>query len=342
MYMKLIIDLPDELLEQIHRVNPTVSILTFIKMAVENQLHLETETNSYYFEKFSDINSQGNKKFRELHTPVKLKKSKESVKVRQGNDIIPAFDFNKIHPIELKYPIKDTIIWGQYNKFFPIKFGLRFLCYKLSNSKESTINLNEFQIECSKKASYMKEILESIDKKENRKRGEKFSAGLPDNNEKSQYRYISHFLGFRTSKGDPVGGIPTLGFAEFSNSNVGITRYGLEFAKIENPIMDISTNSDALMSKEEQEYLLHHIKQHLPQEAKIIKLVLKSISEKKNTPDSINIELSKFEGIGEKANTIRTGILARSHDLGLIERENIGIHSFYKITNFGIDVRDSL
>lgn len=343
--MKMILELPDELLEQIHKVRPNVSILTFIRMAIENQIHLENEPNLIAFERFKELEAREKElkvKAENIKPLSRIKGSVKLTKVKLSQEIIPRIDFDKIIPIELKFPFKNTIIWGQYNKFFPIKFGLRYLCYKINNSNQNTINLNDFHIECAKKASQMKEILTFIDQKENRKRGEKLSAGFPDNNENSQKRYIGQFLGFRTAKGDPVGGIPTLGFVEFAGNNIGITHYGLEFTKIENPLLDLDGESGILLSKKEQEFLLNHIKSHLSEETKAIKLVLKLISENKNTPSQLNIELANIAGIGDKANTIRTGLLARIHDLGLINRENIGINSFYKITNFGIQVRDSL
>jgi len=341
--MKMILDLPDELLERIHLVRPNVSIFTFITMAIENQINLEGDpTIPNNFKADNSIKKGKVVKFEDPDLTNKSKLSEKGHKPKSSDEIIPKVNLDKIQPIELKFPFKDTIIWGQYNKFFPIKFGLRYLCYKIENDNKKFVSLNEFQAECAKKASQMKDFLILIDQKKHNKRGDKLSDGLPDNNENSHRRYIGQVLGFRTSKGDPVGGIPTLGFAEIFGNQIGISKYGLDFAKIENPILDFCQDNPTLLSKDEQKFLINHIKDHLPEETKAIKFVLKLISENKNTPSLINLELSNYSGIGDKANTIRTGLLSRIHDLGLINRENIGINSYYKITDFGIHVRDSL
>ena len=82
--------------------------------------------------------------------------------------------------VPLKNPIKDYFIWGQYNKFFALKFAVRYLAYLQNQNKFAPVNLEDYQNKCSKAASNMKQLLKQSDEQAGRIWGEGFSAGLPE------------------------------------------------------------------------------------------------------------------------------------------------------------------
>ena len=182
----------------------------------------------------------------------------------------------------------------------------------------------------------MKQLLLQSDDKAGRVWGESFSAGLPDNEEKSWSRFKHHFIGYMDTKGNSVGALSDFGFIVIQNNQVGLSSQGLAFAKCYNPILDDNPFASSLFSPEEQQFLIDHIKTHIPKEWQGIRLVLQWIDvDTVNTPNALTAKFATLnkDWTQKMANTYRTGMLARMHDLGLIYREKNGINVNYKITD---------
>jgi len=330
--MKVLVDINEDLFNRIKEVNQGSSLSNFILIAIENQISLEKEQHM-------DLQDLGGliKKPPE-NTLVKEKNLKKPGEVIDNLDFLKTpVDYNKLSGFPLKNSIKNEYIWGQYNKFFALKFAVRYLAYLQSKSNQLPVSLNEFHETCAQAASQMKQILIQSDTNAGRVWGEGFSTGLPDNEEKSRSRFKRHFIGYQDTKGNPVGALTDIGFIVIDNGKVALSQYGLAFAKIKNPILDDDPFSSYLFSWEEQKYLIDHIKNNISIEWNGMKSVIHWINEGMNSPKKLNAKFATLDNTwtSKMANTYRTGMLARMLDLGFICRKKIGVKSNYIVTENG-------
>ena len=167
--------------------------------------------------------------------------------------------------------------------------------------------------------------------------GKDFLRDFRNNEEKSWSRFKHHFIGYIDSKQNSVGALSDIGFIVIDNNRVGLSSYGLAFAKIQNPVLDENYSSSLLFNREEQQFLIDHIKEHIPTEWQGIKQVLQWIDIGINTPDTLNAKFSTMDPnwTEKMANTYRTGMLARMLDLGFITRKKIGVNANYVVTDIG-------
>ena len=136
--MKVLIDVNEELFKRIKDVNQSSSLSSFILVAIENQISLEKEQHIDLL----DVD----KKIKKPPEPLpNIPKTQE-----QPRKVIDYLDFlkkpinyEKIVEVSLKSPLKDAYIWGQYNKFFALKFAVRYLAYLQTQNNFSTVNLEE-------------------------------------------------------------------------------------------------------------------------------------------------------------------------------------------------------
>jgi hypothetical protein len=331
--MKVLIDINEDLFNRIKEVNGGSSLSSFILIAIENQISLEKEQHADLL----DFDKKIKKPPEPL--PIITKPQEQPMKVVDNLDFLKKpISYENIIEVTLKTPIKDAYIWGQYNKFFALKFAVRYLAYLQTQYNFSTVNLEEYQDKCSKAASQMKQLLLKSDDKAGRVWGEGFSAGLPDNEEKSWSRFKHHFIGYLDSKGNSVGALSDFGFIVIQKNQVGLSSQGLAFAKCHNPILDEDPFASSLFSQEERKFLIDHIKTYIPREWHGIQLVLHWIDvDGVNTPDALTAKFSTLdkEWTEKMANTYRTGTLARMYDLGFITRQKNGIKSKYLVTEDG-------
>jgi len=330
--MKALIDISEEMYNRIKDVNRDSSLQNFILMAIENQISLEKEQHS----EIIDLD----KKIQKTPTVNKPKQS-ELKQLPDAMDTVELLRnplaYEKVTTAPLKKPIKDYYIWGQYNKFFAMKFAVRYLALMQIQNNSAPVKLSEFQNRCSRAASVMKDTLKQSDKVANRIWGEGFSAGLPEIEEKSWSRFVHHFIGYTDSQGNQVGALSDLGFIVIDHGQVALSPQGLVFAKIQNPILDDNVFSSVLFSSDEQQFLINHLKTNIPVEWRGIQAVIQWINDGINSPETLN---AKFATMNPKwtikmANTYRTGMLARMYDLGFITRKKIGVNANYIVTEIG-------
>lgn len=237
--------------------------------------------------------------------------------------------------------MSDGPLWGQYNRILPIKLTLRLLVNLLS--KNSEIELEFFRENASDYARRIGLQLLDIDKTKKRTREERLSTALPVGNNpfKSKNRFKNHFIGYVDSKGAFRGAPAKLKFVSFHKKNaydICITRPGLEFCLLKNPILDDNLSNDNSLSEEEKSYYIEHIKNYVPSEYDTMMLNLINISEGHNRPDDLTQILQKKYSNWTKsqANTIRSGLLSRMYELGLINRDRLGLREIaYALTDNG-------
>ncbi len=326
------------------------SVSQFILVAIENQLYLEKQgaekTNKDIITKKEPLVNKENlleqifmgEKFNNIH---------------MYND-----DYKTItmpdHSLIAKFPQECDEnycwLWGQINRIFPIKLGLRILLNKLESKK--WISFDEFKNEAANIASNMKQIIEMMVSPDLR-RGRTMSAGLPKYEkedvgvvevEHSKARYKNQFLSYLRNKDNKIdGALAQLRFINLNMDNndvkIGITKPGAEFAKIVNPIID-KKNFNETLSTEEINFYIKHIKENLPGEYEATIWLLEKINSGTNTRTSLNNELSKDYNevwdVNDKViNTQRAGLMARITELRLIKANKQGNSVTYILNEFG-------
>lgn len=357
--MKYIVDINKAQSDKINKLisnKQYESVAQFISVAVENQLYLEnTNTND-----------------RLQFPPQKkvLKEKKHDINIYPQDNIDIYISIENSHPEVVDVPkidnvlsfpnytkIEDCWLWGQINRIFPIKLGLRILLSKLE--RNSWIDLEKFKKDAALIASKYRQMIDNSDKYEDFNARE-IAAGLPlyfrndiDNLkvENSMNRYKNQFLAYvRTTDEKLDGALNQLRFTNIKkeiNGNeekhlIGITDSGLKFAKLFNPIIDKQELSVTL-SDEERDFYINHIKENHKGEYRATIWLLEKLKNGVSTRDEINSELqkdynSKWSFKDQVVNTQRAGLMARMSELGLIDKKKKGINVQYLISKYGQEV----
>jgi hypothetical protein len=208
----------------------------------------------------------------------------------------------------------------------------------------STVPLGALHESAADAARQYGKVITKKDRELGRKRGNILAAGLPVGNEdKSKLRFKTQFIGY-LSKDKLEGACPTLRFINIVKDKdgtvvAGLTEYGLKFASLENPILDRDDFSSPFTGAE-VDFLLDHIKSMLPSEFELMRFVLQKISSGITTPDELDEELGKFnhEWKGSEASTMRSGLISRLIELGLVRRNKDGVKVSYVLTEKGNDL----
>ena len=333
--MKIITDIPPNLVRKIQeligkRVYKNIS--EFARIAVENQLALETSSEE-------PSNLEADLKFVNNVQPAALEKLKldleRSVVVEMDE---PGFKDIKLPEVDDEQQIW---LWGQINKIFPVKFAVRYLYNLLKDGAES-IALEEFYKKVSALGREVGSFLLQEDNSNGRRRDERFSIAFPIGEEKSKSfsRFCSQFVGYKRTDGILGGALFVLKFANLKTDNrnlrIGITKNGVQFARIKNPIFDERTDG-RILSDEEISFYLDHIIKKVPGEASAFFLILNLISRGVKGRDALNEKIKRTiaNWSDDIVNTQRAGVISRLYELGLIAKYREGIFVEYSITEKG-------
>lgn len=318
------------------------SFAQFITTAIENQIYIEKSEISG--EKFESRN----KAVRGVSQP--------DVIIRDGNKIsileiksqpksvsMPAFQ--QLSCFSQKFEEEKCWLWGQTNKILPMKIGLRVL-YAIIGS-EQWIELEEYRNKAADIAADFGTIIRKYEDKKSKMRDERISAGLPDEKEfKSKVRYKSHFLAYMRKDETLDGAMPYLRFANLNKDEkgkvlIGLTEPGLDFAKLDNPVLDL-TDFEKSFNEKEVDFYLDHISKNVKGESSAIKWLLNKLANGLKEREEINQELKKelgqiWQASDAVINTQRAGLMARMFELGLIgkDKKGAGPGIIYKITDRG-------
>ena len=112
----------------------------------------------------------------------------------------------------------------------------------------------------------------------------------------------------------------------FHDWRVALTRAGLEYISLKNPVIDEKSPTKS-MSEEEARFMCDRIEEGLPSSWGFLRFVLSSISEGYSTPTELSNEITRVYGKGTSRNwnekqvpTYRTGAIGLLGDLDLISR----------------------
>lgn len=344
--MRYLVDLTQEEAEKIRKfinAGKYQTVAQFISTSIENQIHIENSDS----ESVSSILP--------ARKDLGILSKSDSIIAKDGRNItlveiksqpktVPAPDFSELAASLYKAKEENCWLWGQTNKIFPVKIGLRVL-YALIGS-EQWLDLEEYKEKAANIAAEYGTAIRKYEDKKNKIRDDRISAGLPDEEEfKSKFRYKGHFLAYMRKDSKLDGAMPFLRFVNLNKDEkgkifIGLTESGLKFAQIENPVID-RNDFERSFSQTEIDFYLDYISKNVKGEASAIKWVLNKITNGIKNRDSINKELGReiapSWGKTSEAvvNTQRAGLMARMFELGLIDKEKNGIKVVYKITDLG-------
>lgn len=344
--MRYLVDLTQKQADEITKlinVGKYQTVAQFILTAIENQIYIEN-TGS---EPLSSIVAA--RKDSDILNKSDLIVTKDSrnialVEIKSQPKTVAAPTFSELAASLYKTKEENCWLWGQTNKIFPVKIGLRAL-YTIIGS-EQWLYLEEYKEKAANIAAGYGTAIRKYEDKKNKLRDERISAGLPDEKEfKSKFRYKGHFLAYMRKDGKLDGAMPFLRFVNLNKDEkgkifIGLTESGLNFARIENPVID-RNDFEKSFSPTEIDFYLDYISKNVKGETSAIKWVLNKIMNGINDRNSINKELSReiAPSWGETSeavvNTQRAGLMARMFELGLIDKKKDGITVTYIITDTG-------
>ena len=239
-----------------------------------------------------------------------------------------------------------SILWGQYYRFLPAKFGVRVLA---NITKNNFLKVDDFKEQAVKAAVSFTRHLIKLDKKEKNEFGEQLSAGFPANTQKSMLRFATQTLIYVRRISSRIDGLlPALKFVNITEddnddfTNIGLTEFGKEFAKIKNPILD--EEGSVPFSFDEKQFLIDHILKNLPNEAQHIAYGLELIKSGTDSRSELNKQMRKFyqkhhpnyvNWSDAAVNTMRAGLLGRIYELKLISKDKQRKNVKYSITEDG-------
>jgi hypothetical protein len=351
---KRLIDLPPSIEQLVWRKIQDGTYESFdhlVALALENQLKAEGNNQNWWLGKFQDAGKS---------SPAEKRMIRKQISSADG----PRPDGNLVgvesiqHLIELPagQPIlletmlpQDTLsgpLWGQYYRFFPLKPALRMLAHL---SEERLPTVPEFRAAACDVAERVGRALRSRDVELGLKLGDLLSTSLPESTDKSRRRYADQFLIYtRPSDRKHDGLLPRMKFvsvhAEGEALRIGLTEAGLNFSRKANPIIDGDSRGRSSLSRDEQEFLIGHIEQEVPDEADHMVTLLGLIAGGVIARESLNKKMRVYYSSHQDkkrpwtdahVNTMRAGLQSRLHELGLTSRTKHGLTVSYVLTERG-------
>lgn len=348
--MRYIIDITNKQSEEISRlinIGKYQNIAQFISTAVDNQIYIETNEqslNNSQFKKDEMTPLITTKDILNVSNKIEEVRKKIIIKGQPQTVIMPTFS-------ELAASLSGveetrSWLWGQINKILPIKIGLRVLYAFLGS--EQWMDLEEYSEKAAEIAAAFGTIIRDDENKKGKTRDEKISAGLPDEKEfKSKVRYKTQFLAYIRKDGRLEGALTFLRFVnlkqdEKNNIVIGLTEPGLNFAKLDNSVINNFSSFKNSLTNEEIDFYLDHISRNVIGEHNAILWVLDKISKGINNIEALNKVLKKdmwsIWGNPTDAivNTQRSGLMARMLELSLLDKKKEGIRVEYTVSYLGV------
>lgn len=333
-YMRIITDIPNYVLSDIRDLiskGKYPSLSDFLLTAAENQLTLEKTSVDDVIEISSEgvsIHSVNNINYAEMPFPLADIPTMDFPTVKQGMEVW------------------EDWIWGQINRFLPIKFAARYLAVSIAESKDFP-TIESFSVDASERARAFGLYLKNQDEIIGKNRDERLSTGFPIGKkiEGSLDRYRSQFIGFQKQDESITGALFDLSFANLKISDqglskIGLTNQGKRFAKLTNSVID-SNNYEVSLSETEKDFVIKHILSYVPGEVSLFTIMLQLLDKGIDRREDLNRELS---GILNKSgwsdgliSTYRSGAISRMYELGLISKDRKGLEVSYKLTISGLN-----
>jgi len=333
--LRYILDIPPDLAEEINkqiRSGRYRSPQDFMIAAIQNQVYVESQ----------EAVARDSQVSRPLEYSSAVASSFVPPMTRTAVIQLLSSDVAKVKTVPLKNFQRPSVLWGQCNRFFPVKIVTRVAANLAKEYSSDYVLLGELQEKSAQIARELGKVIEHKDRQLGRKRGTIFSAGLPIGREqdKAKSRFKNQFVGYMA--GNRIeGAAPTLKFLDMIKDEknsvlAGVTDFGLRFASLSNPLIDLEDYSMSL-SAEEVVFLLDHISSEVPGEAKLMRLILSGVKEGIATPEELNNRVKGYSSDWGRNEVImmRAGVVSRMGELGLLERRKDGVKVTYLLTDRG-------
>ena len=229
-------------------------------------------------------------------------------------------------PNPLRAVHDNSRIWGQVNRYLPMKIAVRWILIQASQANKwpdfSAINAG-----LPHEASLIGSLLEGEDISRKRVREEMLCVGLPrKSNPQSQEKYTTQIVGrlTRAERFHP-GAIFHYGMVALEETRIGLTHAGVEFAQLPNPVMDSGIlGVDQTLTDDERDFLRELVTRSIPAELEDFRVILHLIERQHQTPDALISGARNKMPESWTELTARThvyGVLARMLELGLIAKQ---------------------
>jgi Arc/MetJ-type ribon-helix-helix transcriptional regulator len=351
----------------------------FINFAIRNELEgLKRIAPS--IDNFLQNNATENDKILSVETILNQASANKKANILQNSTTLSNDQKTKTHPLAhllrkekvssiskklnekpLKVFNQNTIIWGQINRFLPMKIGLNIIAQEVAASGDefNLIKLIDLINHVKPSVGHIGEFLKLNDIENKRKGSKKISVGFASGSglklDKGIERFTSHFIvRFRKTDKQIEGALIKLGFIELYNMGssgikAGITDSGIKFLNMKNPVIDkwldsvafTSPQFDGILSDKEITYLIDTIQKRIPADYNAMMLIMNLIKEGENTQSKIQNKLSGNKEFGSSPTMIDTnknGIIARLSSLGLIRRNKELLNVEYALTKEGSEL----
>lgn len=245
----------------------------------------------------------------------------------------------------------DRWIFGQHNKLLPAKAscrGLAFLCTKNKN-----VPVTKAASEIASASVELGDFLREFDEKHGLSRDSSVSIGFPhsgsETGDKARLRYANQFVGSLNKHGQLTGllvDLKLINSIKGKEIRIQLTKPGLEFMKLCNPVLDANGKDlqGGKFSEEEKSFLMDHILKHVPAEYSAYRTVIRALMDGANIPEKLDVVLSQLLSKRQgkpftKAYvaTQRSGVISRMSDLELIRKERDGIRVMYHATDLAVN-----
>lgn len=242
-------------------------------------------------------------------------------------------------------PLTDAPLWGQVNRLLPLKVAVRALWSQTMEDGEAP-TLQELRVVTSSVACALREPLKEIDAALELPRGARLHASFPKREVRSIERFQNNFVGrvARSGSREIAGAIFDFGFAAVDriDGRIRLTELGLAFARLPNPLIDRGENMAPGLDEREQILLIETIRSRMPEEWRLMRLVLNGILGHADTTDALAQRMLRLYGPGTEwdwsnstITAMRSGVLARLQGLGLIDRTYSDRNVCYSLTERG-------
>jgi hypothetical protein len=254
----------------------------------------------------------------------------------------------RVEPVPTEPRAPNERLWGQVNRLFPIKLACRWIAVA-SAEAGFWLTYDPISDGLARDAASLGSILSALDATAQRKRDELLATGLPRKaNLASHDRFLSQYIARTTRAGDIYpGAICQYALAVFHGDQLGLTKAGLDLARLENPVLDLEPRSaiaslssgvPATLSDEERSFLIEQVISFVPGELHDLTIVLEAIVADHATPDHLLASVRPHlphEWSRMMTRTHVSGVVARLAEMGLIRRKWEGRNARYEATPLG-------
>jgi hypothetical protein len=338
--MRYIVDLRAKQVKKINRFiaeGRYDSVAQLIDVAIENQIYIEERG----FPLLGENQKGGSEE--QIHDVNVAAKYSLGVMNNEPEEVrLPTYE-DLVY--SLRQPKEDiNWLWGQTNKIFPVKIGVRVLYHLLGN--DQWYDIDDFAEEASGVASELGNQIREYEEKKSKLRTERISHGLPVGHEdKSMLRYRNQFLAYARGDGKLDGAMCFYRFANIKINDkgkalIGLTGPGMDFARIANPVLD-AADYDSSLSEEEITFLINHISKYVKGERNAFLWLLGKLSDGLSERNTLNEALKhdygkKWGASDAVINTQRAGLMARMDELRLIGKNRVGVKVTYCLSESGL------